>query len=69
MKKILCLLLPLFVIGCANETCNTCIASRTVRRPVEVIYENTTYTTVYEPKTYKSVTYEKKPYNKCEVCY
>lgn len=69
MKKILFLLLPLLVSACATETCSTCTASRTVRRPVEVIYENITYTTIYEPKTYKTVTYEKKPYNKCEACY
>lgn len=52
--------------------CNTCTTSYTVRKPVEVIYENTTYTTVYEPKTYTTVTHERKPYNKCEnsdLCY
>ena len=54
------------------NNCNTCTTSYTVRKPVEVIYENTTYTTVYEPKTYTTVTHERKPYNKCEnsdLCY
>ena len=35
----------------------------TVSQPVEVVYRNTTYRTVYEPKTYSSVAYTKKPYN------
>ena len=34
----------------------------TVSEPVEVIYKNTTYRTVYEPKTYSSTAYVKKPY-------
>ena len=55
-----------------STPCNTCTTSYTVRKPVEVIYENTTYTTVYEPKTYTTITHERKPYNKCEnsdLCY
>jgi ABC-type enterochelin transport system substrate-binding protein len=52
--------------------CNTCQGSSyTVRKPVEIVYENTTYTTVYEPKTYTTVTRERKPYNGCtknELC-
>lgn len=50
--------------------CNT--SSYTVRKPVKVIYENTTYTTVYEPRTYSTTTYETRPYNSCEnknLCY
>ena len=43
--------------------CNTCGAhSYTVSEPVEVVYKNVTYTTVYEPKTYSNTTYVKKPY-------
>ena len=34
----------------------------TVSEPVEVVYRNTTYRTVYEPKTYSSTAYVKKPY-------
>lgn len=41
-------------------------ASYTVSEPVEVLYKNTTYKTVYEPKTYSSVSYVKKPYNCAE---
>lgn len=33
-----------------------------VREPVEVVFKKTTYKTVYEPKTTKTVTYEKEPY-------
>ena len=56
----------------SKTECNTCISSYTVRKPVEVIYENTTYTTVYEPKVYTTITHERKPYNRCEnsdLCY
>ena len=35
----------------------------TVSEPVEVIYKNTTYRTVYEPKTYSTTDYVKKPYS------
>ena len=34
----------------------------TVSEPVEVVYRNTTYRTVYEPKTFSSTAYVKKPY-------
>ena len=40
--------------------------SYTVSEPVEVLYKNTTYRPVYEPKTYSSVSYVKKPYNCAE---
>lgn len=36
--------------------------SYTVSEPVEVVYKNVTYTTVYEPKTYSSTSFVKKPY-------
>lgn len=48
-----------------NNTCNTCTTSYTVSKPVEVIYKDITYTTVYEPKTYERVSYSRKPYNSC----
>ena len=38
-------------------------------KPVEVIYRNTTYRTVYEPKTYKEVTLERRPYKGKTDCY
>jgi hypothetical protein len=52
------------------NNCNTCSTSYTVKKPVEVIYKNVTYTTVYEPKTYEKTTYERKPYDcvKGELC-
>ena len=42
--------------GCNKQTV------RETREPVEVVYRKTRYTTVYEPKTYEDVTYEKEPY-------
>lgn len=48
-----------------DHNCNTCTTSYTVSKPVEVIYKDVTYTTVYEPKTYKSTSFTRKPYNKC----
>lgn len=41
---------------------------RETREPVEVVYKKTKYTTVYEPKTYEDVSYEKEPYNRREGC-
>lgn len=35
---------------------------RETREPVEVIYKNTRYTTVYKPETYKDVRYTREPY-------
>lgn len=46
-----------------TSSCNTCSTSYTVSKPVEVIYRDITYTTVYEPKTYESVSYSRKPYH------
>lgn len=40
----------------------------TVKTPVEVVYKNTTYRTVYVPQTSQSVSYEKRPYNAAEMC-
>ena len=45
------------------QACNSCTKSYTVSEPVEVVYKNVTYTTVYEPKTYSNTTYVKKPYS------
>lgn len=47
-----------------QQGCNSCGShSYTVSEPVEVVYKNVTYTTVYEPKTYSNTTYVKKPYS------
>ena len=47
-----------------QQGCNSCGPhSYTVSEPVEVVYKNVTYTTVYEPKTYSDTTYVKKPYS------
>lgn len=86
MKKIYMLLMLFTLVGCASEkptfqqqvlverpvvnTCNNCSSSYTVRTPVSVMYRNTTYTTVYEPKTFTKTSYETLPY-KCvegELC-
>lgn len=78
MIKNLSLFLVLLVLsGCASKevmpqqvlverpvnVCDTCTQSYTVRTPVSVIYKNTTYTTVYEPKTFEKTSYETVPYN------
>ncbi len=48
----------------ACGTCNPCEAKITeTREPVEIVYKKTTYKTVYEPKTYSQVSYEKAPYH------
>jgi hypothetical protein len=62
--------------GCASANWDNCRVSTassnyTVQEPVEVIYRQTTYQTVYEPKTYATTKYVKKPYNHCtkaELC-
>lgn len=56
------------VTPCNNcNTCNSCNSCGTkvseTREPVEIVYKKTTYKTVYEPKTYSQVSYEKVPYN------
>lgn len=46
----------------STNGCNGCApVVRQTREPVEVIYKKTTYTTVYEPKTTSTVSYEKEP--------
>lgn len=69
MKKIFILLLVLLVTACATdkERCYNCgyrEEAYTVSEPTEIIYKNTTYKTVYEPKTYKEISYERRPYRK-----
>ena len=50
--------------GCSNCGCDNSCAPKIseTREPVEVVYKKTTYKTVYEPKTYSQVSYEKLPY-------
>lgn len=49
--------------------CGGCPAREyTVRTPVQVVYKNTTYRTVYEPRTFETSSYETRPYNRAEVC-
>ena len=84
IKKLSLFLVLLVLSGCASKevmpqqvlverpvhVCNTCTQSYTVRTPVQVVYKNTTYTTVYEPKTFTRTSYETLPYNcvKGELC-
>lgn len=50
-------------------SCGGCQAKEyTVRTPVKVVYKNTTYRTVYEPRTFETTAYETRPYNRAEVC-
>lgn len=72
MKKLIIgICLVLFLTACTNQrqeyysNCNTCTKSYTVRKPVEIVYEDVTYTTVYEPKTYVERKRIKQPYNNC----
>lgn len=49
--------------GSCNK-CNSCAPKISeTREPVEVVYKKTTYKTIYEPKTYSQVSYEKAPYS------
>lgn len=51
------------------QNCGGCQAREyTVRRPIKVVYQNTTYRTVYEPRTYQTTTYETRPYVRAEAC-
>ena len=73
MKKLLSVLGVIGLLaGCATQSCNNCsvLTTHTVSQPVEVIYRQTTYQTVYEPKTYEKTTYERKPYDcvKSDLC-
>jgi len=52
-----------------QPVCNTCQPTEyTVRTPVQVVFKNTTYRTVYEPRTFETTAYETRPYNRAEVC-
>lgn len=61
--------LVLILSGCSNvnRECytNNCWTQKeySTVKPVEVIYQRTTYKTRYVPQTTKEVTYEKRPYN------
>lgn len=65
MKKIIALVALALTLGACAETETRCVYPNcwngalqyTVSEPVETIYRNTTYTTVYEPKTYATTTY------------
>ena len=71
MKKYLTLILTAFVLtACTEQQLNDCYYTDTcnkayqyvVSEPVEVTYKNIVYTTVYEPKTYKTTNYTKYRY-------
>jgi len=73
MLKKLSILAAIFCLSaCVSQPCNNCVApsTHTVSEPVEVIYRQTTYQTVYEPKTYSTTRYVKKPYAcaRNEIC-
>ena len=56
---------------CDDYDDSSCPAKvRVVREPVEVVYRKTKYTTVYEPRTFKDVSYEREPYAEapCNDC-
>ena len=65
MKKLFILLMLFLVVACNHNSCYDCNYSGEYnysrREPVEVIYKRTYYRTIYEPKTYKKVEYEKVP--------
>ncbi len=52
----------------AQPSCGCAAREYTVRTPVKVVYRNTTYRTVYEPRTFETTSYETRPYNRMEVC-
>lgn len=72
MTKLLALCSLILLLSACSTTCDNCYYGReetyTVSQPVEVIYRKTTYRTVYEPKTYKEITTERRPYRKVN-CY
>ena len=48
-------------IPVVQPTCGTCQGEvRTVREPVEVVYRRRTYGTVYEPRYFENVSYERQ---------
>ena len=54
---------------CDDYSNSECPAKvRIVREPVEVVYRKTKYTTVYEPRTFKDVSYEREPYAETSSC-
>ena len=66
MKKYLAIVaVAALLTGCVEHQNDRCVYPNcwngalqyTVSEPVETIYRNTTYTTVYEPKTYATTTY------------
>ena len=62
---------PAPIAPVATSCCPTCSCQAreyTVRTPVKVVYKNTTYRTVYEPRTFETTAYETRPYNRAEVC-
>lgn len=73
MKKLLSIFSLVLALTACSSMCDNCYYGReqsyTVSQPVEVIYRNTTYRTVYEPKTYKEVTLERRPYKAKSICY
>lgn len=73
MKKLLSIFSLVLALTACSSMCDNCYYGReqsyTVSQPVEVIYRNTTYRTVYEPKTYKEVTLERRPYKAKSTCY
>ena len=53
----------------APRPCGGCQPTEyTVRTPVKVVYKNTTYHTVYEPRTYETTSFETRPFNRNEAC-
>ncbi len=53
----------------AARPCGGCQPTEyTVRTPVKVVYKNTTYHTVYEPRTYETTSFETRPFNRAEAC-
>jgi len=50
--------------NCGSYTPSGCQGEiRTVREPVEVVYKRTTYGTVYEPRHFQNVAYERQSVN------
>lgn len=53
----------------APRPCGGCQPTEyTVRTPVKVVYKNTTYHTVYEPRTYETTSFETRPFVRGEAC-
>lgn len=54
---------PVSSCGCVSCACAGETKISETREPVEVVYKKTTTKTVYEPRTYSEVSYEKAPYS------